>query len=335
VQDNNGFVPNDHGNGQKKFPDQGYIPLKDYEPSKQQKRFRKRRNNILLLAIIGLCLMGISNFSMSGTEKEIKLSKDISHLNGGELFLEGRNGTVILEGTEGQKIKLNIVYQPSISTLGKSVVLDIIEDDGKVYLDYDKSKFRSLSIKAEIPEGIFEDIHIKTSNGRLEMAELDSLTALLQTSNAKVDVEGWRGKKLDIKTSNGSVELDDVSGDEVEVNTSNAKVDLELVKGKDMVIQTSNGAINFESDHLDSNNKYRWIFVTSNASVKLDLLDTKEIGYRIDADTSNSIIAHKLDNFNVNENTEKVLNGETGNYDKANIKVDIEIHTSNGTIEIE
>ena len=31
MQDNNGFVPNDHGNGQKKFPDQGYIPLKDYE----------------------------------------------------------------------------------------------------------------------------------------------------------------------------------------------------------------------------------------------------------------------------------------------------------------
>ncbi|NLK96611.1 MAG: DUF4097 domain-containing protein [Epulopiscium sp.] len=342
MQDNhNEYASNDHNNDPQKFPDNGYIPLNDNDPLEelQQKRVRDRKNNIILLVIAALLLMGVSDFfdnvSLFRTEKEIKLSKDISFLNSGELSLEGRNGAITIEGYEGQKIKMNVVYQTSMLSWGKTVDLEIKEDNGKIYLDYDKNKMRGISIKAQIPKGAFNSIFIKTSNGKLEMSELDSETVQLETSNGKVDVEEWRGESLHIKTSNGPVELDEVLGDEIEVKTTNAKVDLDHIKGNEVVIETSNGSIDFESAQLDSKNEYTWKFDTSNASVKLELPNEKEIGYKVDANTSNSSITHQFDNFTAKENTEKVLNGETGNYKTANIKVDIEIHTSNGSIKIE
>lgn len=52
---------------------------------------------------------------------------------------------------------------------------------------------------------------------------------------------------------------------------------------------------------------------------------------KINGKTSNATISYHFDSFTEKEK-KKLLNGETKNYDQAEIKVEIEMETSNGSI---
>ncbi|HOA80795.1 MAG TPA: DUF4097 family beta strand repeat-containing protein, partial [Defluviitaleaceae bacterium] len=137
---------------------------------------------------------------------------------------------------------------------------------------------------------------MSSSNGRIELEDLNILETIIETSNASVYIDQWTGENLFVETSNGKVELTDFLGDKVEV-------------------KTSNGAINSKIKDFKENKEYDYIFKTSNGSIQIDLPKTNKVGYKINGKTSNSAINYDLENFiTENNSNSKELIGKTSNY---------------------
>lgn len=334
-EQDNPFVPNEK---EDMLLDNGPRP-NDIQPNDdlQKKPYKNNRNMILIIIIVVLLLSGtsrlFSSFSFLTRRQNLSLRESVS--NSEELFLEGRNGSIIVEGYDGKDIQMNIRYQQKMRFGHSKVDLKIKRTKDQLYLDYDKNKISALSMEVQIPRDVFKTLTLNTSNGRIEMKDLNIESSKLETSNADIIVEEWNGKKLKMQTSNGAVSLEDAAGDEVELKTSNGSVNVDGVEGKSMTLKTSNGRIAFESDELKAYDRYDWKIETSNGSIYLDLPDKDEIGYKVDAETSNSTITHEISNFKSEDNSKKELEGQTNNYDQAKIKVEVEVDTSNGSITIE
>lgn len=81
--------------------------------------------------------------------------------------------------------------------------------------------------------------HIRTSNGRIVVSELEG-DSVLETSNGKVVINGVTGE-VRARTSNGTITAREVTGDLTAV-THNAGIQAEAVSG-DCELQTSNGKV--------------------------------------------------------------------------------------------
>ncbi|NLJ88839.1 MAG: DUF4097 family beta strand repeat protein [Epulopiscium sp.] len=315
---NNELIANDNGNSIN-IPDNGSSPDSNANLSEEFFPNKPRKNkNAILIVIIALLLL--SNFNFTGffsfiTNKTIYLEENINDCS--SLSLKASNGSIKVKGYDGDNIKLNISYKGRLFLKKNDIEFKFKKDGEVASLDYEKSKISGLSLEAEIPYDKLSSISLSSSNGRIELEDLNILETIIETSNASVYIDQWTGENLFVETSNGKVELTDFLGDKVEV-------------------KTSNGAINSKIKDFKENKEYDYIFKTSNGSIQIDLPKTNKVGYKINGKTSNSAINYDLENFiTENNSNSKELIGKTSNYEDYNTKVNIEVKTSNASIIID
>lgn len=156
-------------------------------------------------------------------------------------------------------------------------------------------------VNVYLPEAFNYDLKILTSNGKINMADMDQLDHLeVDTSNGTIDLVGINAKQIDLKTSNGTVSISELNNvDILEIYTSNGRINLGNIDANKIDAKTSNGKIianNISAEDIDLD--------TSNGRIELSVLGQKD-DYEVYMDTSNGDLLYdgikvSQEHFNVN-----------------------------------
>lgn len=179
--------------------------------------------------------------------------------------------------------------------------------------------WKSKTMKIEVPLSLVLDFNIKTSNGKMEVNNLDF-------------------SNLEFRTSNGSIELTDVdSSNDITLNTSNGSVIFKQVTAKDLIdMRTSNGSINLDNVNSSIINGH-----SSNGRIVFDSLKATDITFR----TSNGRIEGNV--VGENKDYAKYMRTSNGHVTIDGNRVDktyqadrdknqkVDLSTSNGSIDLE
>ncbi|MBM3291162.1 hypothetical protein FJY84_00625 [Candidatus Bathyarchaeota archaeon] len=167
----------------------------------------------------------------------------------------------------------------------------------------------SIEIDLKLPRAKINDMVLKTSNGEISLDYTQSNTLALSTSNAAIRLNYVKSVTINCETSNAAI-TGNIDAVNVDVDTSNGKVELYLLNERSGTFS----------------------IMTSNASVKL--VGKYGASYLIDATTSNSVITFNLPNLTYTKNTQTSKIAKSINYDIANVKLSINIKTSNASVEV-
>jgi hypothetical protein len=183
---------------------------------------------------------------------------------------------------------------------------------------------RGAAIEIQIPEGSSLDLH--TTNGKINAVGLLGDT-VARTSNGPIQSQNTRGA-LDLETSNGAITVEGGSG-KVSVKSTNGAIDIASDKAV-LDAHTSNGRISFRGRLVTGDH----VLATSNGSVSLKLPD--DSAFKLEARTSNGRITSDFVGDSEPSSKKKKTSKShlSGTFGSRPTGVSIDIHTSNGNIEI-
>ena len=258
----------------------------------------------IILIIIGLVLLVASlvvaeitktsmleSWKSYSQENYSKTEKSIDSTDIKKITLKSTNDQVKVVSSEAKEpIKIEYYISDNVS-------FDIDVVDGELIINkQDKLKWQwfsfgfwfDQSVVLYIPSDTEFSYYLKTSNGSIEVSDintkklqvltsngligLNNITAggevLIETSNAKIDIQGLIAKGLDVSTGNGLISLENVSVDQVKAETSNGKIEFKSLKSDDINIGTSNGWVG--GSIIGQVDDYRKDIKTSNGSISIN-----------------------------------------------------------------
>ncbi|WLD92936.1 DUF4097 domain-containing protein [Alkalihalobacillus sp. AL-G] len=147
------------------------------------------------------------------------------------------NGGIQLHPWEEESVRVEChatVYRVQTQEEAKSYFMNNAHfgiESGELKFLVDENK---LKVQAHmfVPKKMYEEIQLRTSNGSITAADL-------QTG------------KVNIRTSNGAVTLNQFEGNSLNASTSNGKIKLENGKWKKTKLETLNGAIRVDGSYED------------------------------------------------------------------------------------
>jgi hypothetical protein len=219
----------------------------------------------------------------------------------------------------------------------KALIVDFkeAEVDGlkRLSLGFDHPARRisySVRVDATLPKGVETALNLKTSNGSINIAEIEGSDLNLDTSNGKITMEKVTAEKLEGRTSNGRVVLDRVSAPVLKVRTSNGRIEGEL-RSRDAYLKTSNGTITLILP-CDEGGNYE--LLTSNGSIDLDVSDDPDNGYDVDLTTSMGRITVDIPGMEYLSSKKNHVEAKTRGFDEKGKKTGVIAKTSMGKIVI-
>lgn len=138
-----------------------------------------------------------------------------------------------------------------------------------------------------LPTTVDYSLELNTSNGVLDILNLDNLDSLLfVSSNGRINLQNVEARLIHASTSNGRIDLSEVVVEEsINLDTSNGRIYLDNVTaGTDISADTSNGGIeatNIQAEDIE--------LETSNGDIDVTLYGDKD-DYKLIAGTSNGDI---------------------------------------------
>ena len=171
-----------------------------------------------------------------------------------------------------------------------------------------------LTIEALLPRDRIAELNLRTSNGRVEVADIDCAACVVTTSNGRIVAEGVRAKSAKLKTSNGSIAASGLTGS-VEAVSSNGSITVAL-SGCD-------GDISLH---------------TSNGSIRCRVPDDAGTGFDIEAATTLGSITVEVPNLETIDRDKSFghnyLRARSANFSASPRQVRVSARTSNGSITI-
>ena len=210
----------------------------------------------------------------------------------------------------------NIVV--SFEQTGNQVAIHVRSVNPKPFVN------RGAAIEIQVPEG--STLDLRTTNGKIGAVGLVGDT-VAHTSNGAIQVQGSRGN-LDLETSNGSITAEGGVG-KISAKSSNGAINIVSSNGV-LDAHTSNGRINFlgklvAGDHVLS---------TSNGTVIAKL--PADAAFKLQARTSSGHITTDFagDAESPGKKKKAKKSQLSGTFGGRQASASLDIHTSNGNIEI-
>lgn len=248
----------------------------------------------------------------------LDLEEDLSQVENPILDFKSINGSITLNKWQKDNVSIKVTCEY------KNGLLDNNEEFYKFYLEDDRLVFtpilnKDISIKLDVflPNKDYKEIVLNTTNGRIQMQDInaDKLNAI--TTNGAITVTRVKGEKIYLSTKNGRIEALGLSGEIVDLSTSNGRI---------------------VCNHLDINKATNVNLSTSNGSITSNLGDLTK-GAAFDLDTSmGSVTLEYPDMIFINK--EQGLSGNrrtlahNPNYDEDGDNLQYNASTSNGSIRI-
>ncbi|CAN5456687.1 hypothetical protein BH10PLA2_BH10PLA2_33520 [soil metagenome] len=185
---------------------------------------------------------------------------------------------------------------------------------------------RGAAVEIQVPEGSTLELH--STNGKINATGiLGDITA--RSSNGGIQTQSTQGN-LDLQTTNGSVKVEGGVG-KVIAKSSNGSIDIATDKAV-VDVQSSNGRIAYRGKLIAGDHKLN----TNNSSVTVRLPD--DAGFKLEARTSNGRISNEFsgegDSSTTGKKKKQSKSQLSGVFGKQPSSAVLDIHTSNGNIEI-
>lgn len=259
-------------------------------------------------------------FNISDTEFEkVELSYDEDDFSLFDLNFENRD--FFIRESDSSQIKV-VYYVSDRETITVSQESDELVINHEVeWLNQIFTWFSFLSdsdyydVYIYLPTNLNYDFDLDTSNGILDIINLSNINDLsFHSSNGRINLNNVDADKIDASTSNGRIDLTDVSTEsELNLYTSNGRINLANVESTlEIYCDTSNGSIQ-ATDVLATDVTLE----TSNGDIDIQLNGLKA-DYRVDASTTNGDIDYdglEITNGVVNNSGIYELNLDTSNGD--------------------
>ncbi len=152
----------------------------------------------------------------------------------------------------------------------------------------------------------------------------------LESSNGAINLSNINGSALILDTSNGGLNLVKVFAENIDASTSNGRIQ-GTFEAPVASLSTSNGGIDVT---IPGNIAATYILETSNGGVDVKVSRTTDIGFDLDVTSSNGEIDINLPNLDYSTNTKNRKVAKTEDYALKNVKIDLEISTSNGNVDV-
>ena len=165
-----------------------------------------------------------------------------------------------------------------------------------------------------LPTSYEYHLDVQTTNGDIDATNIGQMTSIdIDTSNGTINLSQMNANSIDLHTSNGSIYLDDVScTSKINAHTSNGRLNFTDVSADEIDASTSNGkiiALNIESNDIEMD--------TSNGSIELDIIGNVD-DYEVYMDTSNGDMIYngiKVLQEHLNPEGDLSINLDTSNGD--------------------
>jgi len=262
-----------------------------------------------------------------------------------KLLLEvaNRNGKINVGTWDKPEYKIDLLLkawgytQEEADENLKALIVDFSETEvegvKKLSLGFDHPAYRvsySVSVDVTLPKGVDNSMNLKTSNGSINLAEIEGSNLDLHTSNGKIVMENVSAERLDGDTSNGAVLLDGVSARVLNVRTSNGKIEGE-VRSTDVFLKTSNGGIQLS---LPCNEGGNYELLTSHGGIDLGVSDDLDNGYDMDLKTSMGRISVDLPDLEYLRSRKNHVAVKTRGFEEKAKKIGVVAKTSMGRIAV-
>ncbi len=257
------------------------------------------------------------------------VEKNISHLECPIIDFKSVNGGISLQNWDKDHvfIKIDCKY--------KNGLLDNIDDFYDLYEEGNRlvfiPKFNNniiIGLNVYLPNKSYDEIHLNTSNGNIEIDEFKVNKLQCNTSNGSVSVKDISAEEVILGTKNGRINLSSISAPLIEAISTNSRIILEDIDSDNLKVLTHNGRIILSNIIADS------IYATtSNSTIEAQDIGGKEIKL---ATSNGKIILESLDLDKINELKLSTSNGsidaEIGEIEKDSY---FDLETSIGNISLE
>ncbi|MCL2350418.1 MAG: DUF4097 domain-containing protein, partial [Defluviitaleaceae bacterium] len=211
-----------------------------------------------------------------GVEEVVEIKVDQA---GGELNLTGLNGQVLVKGYNGDKISAKIYTvakragaRAQLATLGN-----------KYYLSFEESDFERVCIDAFVPEAMFDNIRIATTNGDISISTVTSSYVFAENINGNTEVAGVSAGQLTIEGSNGRFAIKETVANGATIENFNGAISIDRVDIANLKANTFNGTIDMQVAAFNAHDHYTWNVETSNGKLSVLLPTYATLGYHIKA----------------------------------------------------
>ncbi len=234
------------------------------------------------------------------------------------------NGSITIEPWDGAGFRVevrarvrNTTGDPAVAQARLEEAIDYEATPGRLRIDCSGAKVVSgASLVIQLPRSFQYDLELESSNGKVEIGRLEC-------------------GRVEVETSNGRISFDGQSADAAELETSNGRIQC-MGAAKRLVAETSNGSIFVAPARVTGDAAYE--LETSNGSIEVQLASDDDVGYSIEAETSQGDIHVDLPNLVYQVNTRSVGHKEivasTPGYDEKANRLQVKAETSNGSITI-
>lgn len=198
------------------------------------------------------------------------LTMDLSGLENPSLDLRAINGDINILPSQEDHIKIDVTCQYKKGLLAQDeAYFDFTNKDGKISFIPRYNSNISIKLDVSLPEKHYDNIELKTSNGKIYTSRLNAKSAQYSTSNASINLEEANVELIDLTTKNGKIEIKSTNSKDIKAYTTNASIDLKDTNSEKIVANTGNGKIILNNiSSLDT------VCKTSNGSIDIDSIDS-------------------------------------------------------------
>lgn len=279
-----------------------------------------------------------NSFNIFGSYKLEERTYEAEAVEGTALYIEGANGTIILKKHQDNRIIIKSKVRSPQSNADQILKFD--NEQGNISLKVDKAVNVSVSHEVFLPETSFKYVKLITNNGKIyaEDTVADVFEAI--TRNGHIEIIGGKSDKINVNTKNARIQISYVTGKEIDINTTNSMIDIKHIKTGKITAITTNGRILAENLQGDEESPDMDVyFKTTNAWIKVNMNDMEDRGYKVKAQTTNggiNLLIPQLVYNNMGKQglTGSVVEAESAGYDSFNRKVNMNMETVNGFVEI-
>jgi len=263
----------------------------------------------------------------SGIEETIEILVKQSNA---ELNLTGLNGQVMIKGYNGDKISAKIF------TVAKraGARAELAQLGNKYYLSFDENDFERVCIDAFVPETMFDNVRVATTNGDIRIASL--VTNFMQTENLNggTEISDVRASHIVAESNNGGFRMADTKADKASIENFNGAISISKIDIASLKATTFNGAVDMQIAGFNSFDYYNWHVETSNGKLGLVLPSYSGLGYHVNAQAALDNVKLGLVGMNYLRNDKSYVEAKSINYDGAIKKADLTLMTSNAPLVI-
>jgi len=263
----------------------------------------------------------------SGIEEvvEIKVAQA-----GAELNLTALNGQVLVKGYNGDKITAKIFTV----TKRPGARVELATLGSKYYLAFDENDFERVCIDAFVPENMFDNVKIATTNGDIRITTLSTVFVQSDNMNGNTEIADVNAQNIVVESNNGHLRLADTGAERATIENFNGGISVSKIDIASLKATTFNGAIDMQIAGFAAYDYYNWHVETSNGKMGIVLPSYATLGYHVKAHAALDNVKLGLVGMNYLRNDKSFVEAKSINYDSAAKKADMTLVTSNAPLTV-